>query len=191
MNPGFSAEKALEKLKEGNRLYVLSGSYRGDVSADMRLDTAEHGQSPYAVVVACSDSRVIPEAIFSAGIGELFVIRVAGNVISQNQLGSVEYAAEHLGCRLVLILGHTCCGAVAAALEAPQTGHVASITEEIRRAVGGETDPTRASVKNVENSVKKVRSELKGIDGLVTVGGIYDIKTGAVEFLEAPDKLQD
>ena len=99
-----------EKLREGNR------RYRQTADAARRIDTAENGQHPYAIVVCCSDSRVIPEQIFQADVGDLFVIRVAGNVLDRHQLGSVEYAADHLHCPYVLMLGHTGCGAVHAAL---------------------------------------------------------------------------
>ena len=102
----------VERMIEGNSRYLTSIHSAGDVSPAMRLKTASEGQSPYAIVICCSDSRVLPESIFSAGIGELFVIRVAGNVLDRHQLGSIEYAAEHLGCKLILVLGHTGCGAV-------------------------------------------------------------------------------
>lgn len=106
------------------------------------MHTSKNGQKPYAVIVSCSDSRVIPECIFSAGIGDLFVIRVAGNVIDKYQLGSIEYAAEHLCCKLVVVLGHTQCGAVGAA-KGKCGGFVGFITDEIRRAVGTETDAVK------------------------------------------------
>ena len=115
---GIPADKALTLLKAGNYSYVATGESSGNISPAQRLHTAEEGQHPYAVVITCSDSRVVPEVVFSAGIGDLFVIRVAGNVIDSHQLGSIEYAAEHLGCRLVLVLGHTHCGAVDAAIAA-------------------------------------------------------------------------
>ena len=98
-----------EKLSIGNKQYLKTSD------AALRLDTAENGQHPYAIVVCCSDSRVIPEQIFSADIGDLFVIRVAGNVLDQHQLGSIEYAAGHLHCQHIIVLGHTGCGAVTAA----------------------------------------------------------------------------
>ena len=112
----ISADEALMRLREGNARYLQAENAAGDVSPALRRTTFEHGQHPYAIVLACSDSRVIPEAIFSAGIGELFVIRVAGNVVDNHQLGSIEYAEDHLGCNLVVVLGHTACGAVDAAL---------------------------------------------------------------------------
>ena len=86
------ALNALERLKEGNKVYIDSANSVGDVSPERRMYTSQHGQKPYAVIVSCSDSRVIPESIFSAGVGDLFVIRVAGNVIDNVQLGSIEYA---------------------------------------------------------------------------------------------------
>lgn len=92
-NQGMPAEKALEKLKEGNRTYLNAASNPGDISVGIREKTCAEGQFPYAIVVTCSDSRVIPESIFSAGIGEIFTIRVAGNVMDNHQLGSVDYAA--------------------------------------------------------------------------------------------------
>ena len=98
----LSADQALEKLKNGNTLYLISKIGSGDISPRRRLDTSDNGQQPYAIVITCSDSRVIPESIFGAGIGDLFVIRVAGNVMDDHQLGSVEYAASHLGVKGLL-----------------------------------------------------------------------------------------
>ena len=130
----ISAEDALKRLKKGNEIYLNAKTGSGDISADIRLATSVNGQKPYAVIVTCSDSRVIPEYIFSAGIGELFVIRVAGNVIDNHQLGSIEYAAEHLGCKLVVVLGHTQCGEVGAASK-QKFGYVGFICDDIRRAI--------------------------------------------------------
>ena len=103
----LTADEALERLRQGNARYLNASHAQGDVSPELRQSTFREGQHPYAIVLACSDSRVIPEAIFSAGIGELFVIRVAGNVVDRHQLGSIEYAEGHLGCNLVVVLGHT------------------------------------------------------------------------------------
>ena len=104
-------EKVLERLKRGNEEFIRSNTNGGDVSADIRRITATEGQHPYAIVITCSDARVIPDAIFSAGIGELFVIRVAGNVLDNHQLGSIEYAFSHLDANVIVMLGHTKCGA--------------------------------------------------------------------------------
>ena len=177
----LSAAEALEKLKEGNARYLDAASNPGDISSLIRKKTCEEGQSPYAVVITCSDSRVIPESIFSAGIGELFVIRVAGNVIDNHQLGSVEYAADHLGCNLVVVLGHTHCGAVGAAIGGGAGGFIKSITDEIMAAIGDEKDDYKASCLNVENSVKKIQENIH-IDGLKAMGAVYHIEDGHVEF---------
>ena len=112
----MTADKALKKLKEENAKYLNAETSRGNISPMLRKYTHENGQHPYAIIITCSDSRVIPESIFSAGLGDLFVIRVAGNVIDDHQLGSIEYAADHLGSPLIVVLGHTFCGAVDAAI---------------------------------------------------------------------------
>ena len=143
-NQNLSAAEALEKLKTGNERYLEAEANPGDISPKIRQYTCENGQSPYAIVVTCSDSRVIPEGIFSAGIGELFVIRVAGNVMDRHQIGSVEYAADHLGTKLVVVLGHSNCGAVGAALHHDPSGYVKYITDEIRKAIGDEKDEAKA-----------------------------------------------
>ena len=160
----------------------------GDISRRIRLFTWTKGQSPYAIIVTCSDSRVIPENIFSAGIGELFVIRLAGNVIDDHQLGSIEYAAGHLGCRLVVVLGHTHCGAVDAAIHHEPEGYIKYITDEIKKAVGDETDPYKASCLNVRHSVREIGKSLcihhiEEETGLRVVGAMYHIEDGSVEFL--------
>ena len=126
----MTADEAIEKLKSGNMRYLLMNSNSGNVSAALRKFTYEHGQHPHAIIVTCSDSRVIPETIFSAGLGELFVIRVAGNVIDDHQLGSIEYAAGHLGSPVVVVLGHTHCGAVDAAINSDPEGYIKFITDE-------------------------------------------------------------
>lgn len=100
-----TSEIVLQTLKEGNAAYVKSGAFAGDISPEKRL-ALTGGQSPRAVVITCADSRVIPEVIFSCGLGELFTIRIAGNVIDAHQLGSIEYAVSHLKTPLVVILGH-------------------------------------------------------------------------------------
>lgn len=183
----LSAAEAMEKLQEGNRRYLTAMTNPGDISPEIRKDTCEHGQSPYAIIVSCSDSRVIPESIFCAGIGELFVIRVAGNVIDDHQLGSIEYAADHLGSRLVVVLGHEHCGAVGAAIHDEPDGYIKSITDEIRKAIGGEKDELRASCLNVKRSVSVIKEGL-GIDGsadgVKVCGAVYHIDNGSVEFLD-------
>lgn len=185
---GLPAEEALQKLKKGNEAYLKAASGSGDISPEIRQDTCDNGQHPYAVVITCSDSRVIPESIFSAGIGELFTIRVAGNVVNDFQLGSVEYAADHLGSNLIVVLGHTNCGAVGAAISGGAEGFIKSLTDEIKAAIGEEKDGYKASCLNVERSIQKIRDGLhippEGIqDGPKVIGAIYDIRDGHVDFL--------
>lgn len=180
---GLPAEEALLKLQQGNEKYLNASSNPGDISPEIRRDTCDNGQHPYAIVVTCSDSRVIPESIFSAGIGELFTIRVAGNVIHDFELGSIEYAAGHLGSNLVVVLGHTNCGAVGAAIGGGAEGFIKSITDEIKSAIGNERDGYKASCLNVNNSIKRIKDSLD-IPGLKVVGAIYDIKDGSVEFMK-------
>lgn len=189
MKLNMSAAKAVEKLKEGNEKYLETLTGMGDVSKESRMRTYLHGQHPYAIVVTCSDSRVIPESIFSAGIGDLFVIRLAGNVIDDHQLGSIEYAAGHLGCRLIVVLGHTHCGAVDAAMNSDPEGYIKFITDEIKRAIGDEKDERKACEKNVWQSIQMIEHslEIHHIEdeiGLRVVGAMYDIKTGKVEFMQ-------
>ncbi len=185
---GLPAEEALLKLKKGNEAYLKATTCPGDISPAIRQDTCDNGQHPYAIVVTCSDSRVIPESIFSAGIGELFTIRVAGNVVNEFQIGSVEYAADHLGSNLIVVLGHTNCGAVGAAIGGGAEGFIKSITDEIKSAIGEETDGYKACCLNVERSIQKLRDALQippeGIEnGPKVIGAVYDIKDGHVDFL--------
>ncbi len=183
-------KKVLERLKHGNELYIANGQNLGDVSLEIRQKTANEGQHPYAIVITCSDSRVIPDAIFSAGIGELFVIRVAGNVLDNHQLGSIEYAFSHLDANVIVMLGHTKCGAIAAA----QNSHGGSdkfikyIIEDITGAIGSETDDYKATALNVKHGVNIIRKAFHDHPdiedgGLDVLGAVYDIETGKVEWI--------
>ncbi len=179
----ISAEDSLEILRRGNALFAKHVEYCGDITEERVVDAAENGQRPYAAIVSCSDSRVIPEVIFSAGIGELFVIRSAGNVVDDvNTIGSLEYAVGHLGCNLIVVLGHTKCGAIAETLNGFGEEHALQIIREISEAIGDEKDPDKASRLNVENSVRKISDVMQGREGLRVIGAMYDIHTGQVEF---------
>lgn len=186
-NAALPASEALQKLKDGNAAYMNASTGSGNISPAIRKDTCENGQHPYAIVITCSDSRVIPESIFSAGIGELFVIRVAGNVMDNHQIGSVEYAADHLGCRLVVVLGHTNCGAVGAAMEGGAEGYIKTITSKIQAAIGNETNAYKACCLNVKQSVGQIKDSLNIEDnneqGLQVLGAVYHIDDGHVEFI--------
>ena len=177
----LSGREALERLKEGNLNFISSVFNPADISREIRLETAEHGQHPYAAVVACSDSREIPEDIFTCGIGEIFTIRVAGNVIEESQMGSVEYAIEHLDINLVVILGHTNCGAVGAALEGHTSGRVGILTRDIIQAIKDEKDARKASIANALYQAEKVRSLFPDV---LVVPALYDIRSGGITWLE-------
>ena len=179
--------ETIKKLLEGNQKYLTSEKGAGDISPRIRLKTAGEGQNPYAIIITCSDSRVIPEAIFQCGIGDLFVIRVAGNVIDSHQLGSIEYAADHLDTKLILVLGHTHCGAVDAAIYHDPQGYIKYITDEISRAIGKEQDPYKAACLNVEQSISMIESSLSiqadEAKGLQVLGAMYDIESGKVALI--------
>lgn len=185
-NKTISANEALNKLIKGNKKYIGSKTSLGNISPEIRTETLENGQHPYAIIVSCSDSRVIPESIFSAGIGELFVIRVAGNVIDDHQLGSIEYAAEHLGAKLIVVLGHNHCGAVDAAINHDPEGYIKFITDEIKIAIGDETDDYKACCLNVKHSIKMIESSFEihreEEHGLKVIGALYHLEDGSVEF---------
>ncbi len=168
------------RLIAGNNKYI-------ETANKARLkDTAENGQHPYAIVVCCSDSRVIPEQIFDASVGDLFVIRVACNVLDMHQLGSIEYAAGHLDCDHIIVLGHTCCGAVTAALTGETDGFIRYITDDIKLAIGNERDPYRACCLNVRHAVERLEREFAEhpeVGDAVIEGAVYDIRSGEVEWV--------
>ncbi len=183
-----SAEEARKHLEEGNRACMDGDENLGDITHERRALTAEDGQTPYAVIITCGDSRVPPEHIFSAGIGDLFVIRNAGHVVGPVELGSIEYAMDHLLCKLVLVLGHVGCGAVAASIQGGTTGNVKEITDAISVGIGDEKDPRKAEILNIEHSVEKIKkgpliSHFMKDHGLEVQGAIYDIANGKVTFL--------
>lgn len=181
-------ETALNRLMAGNKEYLIAKEGKGDISEEIRILTHEYGQKPYAIVIACSDSRVIPEKIFMVGIGEIFTIRVAGNVIGDFELGSIEYAAGHLGVKLIMVMGHSRCGAVDAAIHNAGHDSIVHITDEIRRAIGTETDPVCCEKKNIRHSMESIKKspllQTSINDGsLKIVGTYYHTRSGKVEIL--------
>lgn len=182
------AEVALERLREGNRIYVEALDHERDLSPERIQDLFERGQKPFATVITCSDSRVVPEHIFMTGLGELFVIRVAGNVVGDLEAASAVYACKHLHTRLLLVLGHTHCGAIKAALDG-EGGAVAPLTAPIRAAIGSVTDPFETSVLNTQAAMERLTSqpdlaELVSQGVLAVKGGVYHTHCGVVDFLE-------
>lgn len=185
------ADSIEDFLLRQDRVHINDRINTGDISPEKRKDTAEHGQHPYAVVITCSDSRVPAEHIFNAGIGELFVIRTAGNVIGDYELGSIEYGAEHLHAKLIVVLGHTQCGAVEAALSGGAHGHIKDIVNEIAAHLPKGCDAREAEIINVKNSISRIMesSIIREMveKGEVSVrGAIYNIASGEVSFIHLP-----
>ena len=185
------ADDALAKLKEGNRRFVTNAVSEGKPIAARRAETAQ-SQHPFAIIIGCADSRTAPELIFDQDLGDLFVIRTAGNVIDDHALGSIEYAVEHVGTRLIVVLGHTRCGAVTAALASDHApGHINSLVRDIQPAVqatkGKPGDPLASAI--VENAREvaaqiRARAELGDFAKQVRiVSAIYDLDSGKVEWL--------
>lgn len=193
--------EALQKLMDGNKRFLSGSLAQKDLSAKKREELAK-GQKPFATVLTCSDSRVPPELLFDQGLGDVFVVRVAGNVVDPIALGSIEYAAEHLGSPLVLILGHSKCGAVKATLEAKgkPEGNIGAIVKKIMPAAdaakkkGGSQDEIletaiKENVKNVYTAVMKNSKIIPHLveEGKLTIAaGEYDITTGKIEMIELP-----
>jgi carbonic anhydrase len=176
------------KLTQGNEAYIKNKNNTADISQDIREKTANNGQKPFAVILTCSDSRVPPEHIFSAGIGELFVVRTAGLTLSNFDIGSIEYGVMYLGAKLIVVMGHTQCGAVAAALDGKHPdGHVADVIADIRPAIEGAKGTTEAENLNIERTYRKVM-ESQIVRDLMEEGKIsvveakYDLRTGKVDF---------
>lgn len=193
---------ALERLREGNRRFASNVRSVESLLSQMRRDELAGGQKPFAIVLACSDSRSPAEIVFDQGLGDLFVIRVAGNVVAPSQVGSVEFAAESFGTRLVVVMGHTRCGAISATLnhlthpDVPLPGSLRSIVDRVKPAVepvvkaGAQDLVVEGTRANVRQSVDQLRHGSPILEslikdaGLLVVGAVYDLNTGVVEFLE-------
>ena len=187
MTPG----RALERLLAGNQRFVQGN---GTAYTGFRPDLAS-GQRPFAVIVGCSDSRVPAEIVFDVGLGELFVVRVAGNIVAPSQVGSVEFAVSQFGTRLVVVMGHTRCGAVAATLRTLQ-GHeadsknIAAITDRIAPNIHDCPDAYAAVAANVRASVTHLQHGSRILEDLVMagrvkiVGAVYAVETGVVSMLD-------
>ena len=198
-----SATAALERLKEGNRRFVASMQSEDNRLGHLQRAELAKGQNPFAVILGCSDSRVPAELVFDQGLGDLFVIRVAGNIVAPSQIGSVEFAVEQFGVPLVVVLGHSQCGAVEATVQSLTRGegmpspNIAAIVHRIRPVVepllGGDPDRLMANAVRA-NVVASVGQLLHGsgflerqvrAGALVVVGAEYSLQSGEVEFLPA------
>ncbi len=201
----LKAVEALTRLREGNRRFV-AGQSSSALSSSARREALVAGQEPFAIILGCSDSRVPAELVFDQSFGDLFVIRVAGNIVAPSQVGSVEFAASRFGTRLVVVMGHTQCGAISATLEELQGGatnqsrNLRSIVDRVRPSVESlltgrrqqsTDDLVREAVRaNVRASVNHLRHGSELLEKLIqetsllVVGAEYSLETGVVDFFE-------
>ncbi len=202
----LTAVEALARLREGNRRFVAGQSTTAALLSSARREALVSGQEPFAIILGCSDSRVPAELVFDQSFGDLFVIRVAGNIVAPSQVGSVEFAASRFGTRLVVVMGHSQCGAVIATVEelqgqpSNQSKNLRSIVDRVRPSVepllagkrhGDPDELLRAAVRaNVRASVNHLRHGSELLEklipeiGLLVVGAEYSLETGEVEFFE-------
>jgi carbonic anhydrase len=204
------AREALNRLREGNLRFT--SSVRGsDAFLSQARPELTNNQQPFAIILGCSDARVPAEIVFDQGLGDLFVIRVAGNIVAPSQVGSVEFAAERFGTRLVVVLGHSECGAIVATLEELQRPteiqslNLRAIVDRVRPSVEGllETElrhdlgalvkqAVRVNIRASANHLRhgsEVLEQLIQNDGLLVVGAEYSLKTGVVEFFDGVPKV--
>lgn len=184
----ISASEALEKLKQGNQKFVDAKINDSDVSLALREKLVKDGQNPFAVVISCSDSRVIPEDMFMCGLGDIFTVRVAGNIIDKTQAASVAYAVCHLGCNLVVLVGHTHCGAVGAAVAGNDESALKPLLDKIKASAGASSDETEVCKLNVKSGIETIcavdeLSEKLNNNELKVVGAIYNTDSGKVDFI--------
>ena len=202
----ISATEGLARLREGNRRFAADARSPDTLTSQTRRTALAAGQEPFAIILGCSDSRVPAELVFDQGLGDLFVIRVAGNIVAPSQVGSVEFAAERFGTRLVVVLGHSMCGAILATLEElgrrseDQSRNLRSIVDRIRPSVEAllatdvarqpETLVAQAVRANIRVSANHLRhgsevlEQLIQPDGLLVVGAEYSLETGVVDFFD-------
>ena len=201
-----AARDALERLREGNRRFAAGAPRRDAPATEARRKELTSGQEPFAIILGCSDSRVPAEIVFDQGLGDLFVIRVAGNIVASSQVGSVEFAVERFGTRLVVVLGHSQCGAVQATLEElqrpsdRQSRNLRSIVDRIRPSVQAllatelrhdmealARQAVRANIRVSANHLRhgsEILERLTEKGDLLVVGAEYSLETGVVEFTD-------
>ncbi|WP_224367956.1 carbonic anhydrase [Hyalangium versicolor] len=201
-----SAQESLDHLKEGNRRFVNHLRSAEVMMSQLRRGELVKGQKPFAIILGCSDSRVPAEIVFDQGLGDLFVIRVAGNIVAPSQVGSVEFAAEAFGTRLVVVMGHTLCSAIDITLnvidnsQAPISPNLHSIVDRVRPAIEGLVhtelakdrtrlmrEAVRANVRAAVNHLKhgsRILERMVYEDGLRVVGAEYNLESGEVDFFQ-------
>jgi carbonic anhydrase len=196
----ITSEQALERLKNGNARFVSGNPVHCD--SKLQVKATGSGQAPFAAVLSCMDSRVAPELVFDQGIGDIFAVRVAGNFVNIDILGSLEYATQVAGAKLIVVLGHSDCGAIKGAIDHVQLGNLTAALENIQPAVMEVTDASgsrdsknklfvkRVSERNVQDAASHLVSRSDILAGLVRerklliVGGMHDVSTGVVSWLD-------
>jgi|TARA_B110000305_G_C19344550_1_gene590944 carbonic anhydrase len=193
MQEGITPNKAIEMLTEGNQRFLNKNVLNRDLHAQVLATSG--GQNPYAVVLSCIDSRVPVELTFDQGIGDIFSARVAGNVVNEDVLGSIEYACGVAGSKAILVLGHTKCGAVTAACQGVELGNITALLSKIKPAINevkertGAVDVEEVTKSNVRQSIIEIRSkstmlsDLEKEGSIKIVGAVYHVEDGSVTFL--------
>ena len=198
----MTAEKSLQELKEGNKRF--QANQKADRNLKKQVADTSGGQYPFATILSCIDSRVSSELIFDQGIGDIFSARIAGNFVNDDILGSMEFACKLAGTKLIVVLGHTACGAVKGACDDAKLGKLTGMLEKIKPAVNSVSEPVdpnlrnssniefvnKVAEKNVHLTIDKIKADSEVLAAMVKnneikiVGGMYDIQSGAVTFYE-------
>lgn len=206
MTNNIKADEALQRLRDGNKRFASNLRTQESLFCDHRREELLNGQEPYAIILGCSDSRVPAEIVFDQGLGDLFVIRVAGNIVAPSQIGSVEFAVSQFGTRLVIVLGHSQCGAICATIEELRHGqgssseNIHAIVKRVKPSIEGlmatelkndkdalEKEAVRANVRASANQLRHgsaIIEKLIETDGLVVVGAEYSLESGVVDFFD-------
>ncbi len=202
MQASMTPEKSLQELKEGNKRF--QANHKADRNLKEQVADTSGGQYPFATILSCIDSRVSSELIFDQGIGDVFSARIAGNFVNDDILGSMEFACKLAGTKLIVVLGHTACGAVKGACDDAKLGKLTGMLEKIKPAVNSVSEPEDPSLRNSSNfefvnnvaeknvhlTIDKIKADSEVLDEMQQnneikiVGGMYDIQSGAVTFYE-------
>ena len=198
----MTPQKALQYLKEGNQRF--QNNLKANRNLLEQVNDTSDGQFPFATILSCIDSRVSAELVFDQGLGDIFSVRIAGNFINEDILGSMEFASKLAGTKLIVVLGHTSCGAVKGACDDAKLGNLTAMLSKIKPAVNAVSEPTEKSLRNSKNSefvdnvaeknvliaIENIRKhspilkEMEDNNDIAIVGGMYDINTGAIAFYE-------
>lgn len=199
MQASITPKKAVELLKEGNKRFVTNLKANRDLL--QQANQTSEGQFPFAIILSCIDSRTSAELIFDQGLGDIFSARVAGNIVNEDILGSMEFACKVAGSKVIVVLGHTKCGAIKGACDHVEMGNLTTLLEKIQPAVADETDTTddrssknsvfveNVAINNVVRTVNSIREKSPILNEMIEngqigiIGGIHDIETGEVKYL--------